>query len=55
MTNTESGPSGASPAIETRGLCKTFNKDTRAVPSLDLVVPGGATYGDEAKRIYPGE
>jgi hypothetical protein len=44
MTNTETVPSGSSPAIETRGLCKTFNKDTRAVQSLDLVVPRGATW-----------
>ena len=44
MKHEESGPSGTAPAIETRGLCKTFKNDIRAVQSLDMVVSRGATY-----------
>jgi len=40
----ETVPLKSASAIETRGLCKTFKNDIRAVQSLDLVVPRGATY-----------
>ncbi|HYI60410.1 MAG TPA: ATP-binding cassette domain-containing protein, partial [Acidimicrobiales bacterium] len=51
MTLTDTQPQGgrpaaalAPPAIEARGLVKTFG-ETRAVDGLDLVVPTGGVYG----------
>ena len=38
------GTSAPPPAIDAEKLCKTFGNDLRAVDSLDLVVPQGATY-----------
>ena len=38
------GSSAPPPAIDAEKLCKTFGNDLRAVDSLDLVVPQGATY-----------
>jgi len=44
MTRPADASSGLTPAIETRGLRKTYGGDVVAVDALDLVVPRGSTY-----------
>jgi ABC-2 type transport system ATP-binding protein len=44
MTRPADAPAHPTPAIETRGLGKTYRGDIQAVAALDLVVPRGATY-----------
>ncbi len=44
MTHSKNGASPTAPAIETKGLCKTYGKDVKAVQSLDLTVPPGTIY-----------